>query len=182
MISAPRSVVVSVIFFPMGLLYYSSDNGTDHTISGGLTAPWPIGLRRRRQIPQGAGTESYPLEWTSNGPGSNLEGGTTREGRSTDWEKGSNETTKMEAQVDVKKAVQLAKKYIVDVLYDENIRHVATEEVVFNTSEDTWKVTVSFFRPEDRFQDIESTLAGGGHGRTVHSRSLKLTRTVKSYP
>ena len=33
MTSAPRSVVVSVLFFPMGLFYYSSDNGTDHTIS-----------------------------------------------------------------------------------------------------------------------------------------------------
>ena len=28
---APRSVVVSVIFFPMGLFYYSSDNGADYT-------------------------------------------------------------------------------------------------------------------------------------------------------
>ena len=73
--------------------------------------------------------------------------------------------------MDVKKAVQLAKKYIVDVLYDENIRHVATEEVVFNTSEDTWKVTVSFFRPEDRFQDIGSTLAGGGSWK---DRSFKV--------
>ena len=33
MISAPRSVVVSVIFFPMGLFYYSSANGADYTIS-----------------------------------------------------------------------------------------------------------------------------------------------------
>ena len=33
MISAPRSVVVFVIFFPMDLFYYSSDNGTDRTIS-----------------------------------------------------------------------------------------------------------------------------------------------------
>ena len=33
MISAPRSVVVSVIFFPMGLFYYSSANGSDYTIS-----------------------------------------------------------------------------------------------------------------------------------------------------
>ena len=31
--SAARSVVVSVIFFPMGLFYYSSDNGADYTIS-----------------------------------------------------------------------------------------------------------------------------------------------------
>ena len=33
MISAPRIVVVSVIFFPMGLFYYSSANGSDYTIS-----------------------------------------------------------------------------------------------------------------------------------------------------
>ena len=33
MISAPRSVVVSVIFFPMGLFYYSSANGADYPIS-----------------------------------------------------------------------------------------------------------------------------------------------------
>ena len=33
MISAPRIVVVSVIFFPMGLFYYSSANGADYTIS-----------------------------------------------------------------------------------------------------------------------------------------------------
>ena len=32
MISAPRIVVVSVIFFPMGLFYYSSGNGADYTI------------------------------------------------------------------------------------------------------------------------------------------------------
>ena len=31
--SAPRIVVVSVIFFPMGLFYYSSANGSDYTIN-----------------------------------------------------------------------------------------------------------------------------------------------------
>ena len=35
MTSAPRSVVVSVIFFPMGLFYYSSANGADYTIERG---------------------------------------------------------------------------------------------------------------------------------------------------
>ena len=36
----------------------------------------------RGPTPQVAGTGSYPLEWISNDPGSNLEGGTTRGGRS----------------------------------------------------------------------------------------------------
>ena len=31
--------------------------------------------------------------------------------------------------MDVKEAVQTAKKYVVDVLSDEGIQHVATEEV-----------------------------------------------------
>ena len=34
------------------------------------------------QTPQIPNSGSYPLEWTSKGPGSNLEGGTTRGGRS----------------------------------------------------------------------------------------------------
>ena len=33
MIRAPRIVVVSVIFFPMDLFYYSSANGAGYTIS-----------------------------------------------------------------------------------------------------------------------------------------------------
>ena len=37
------------------------------------------------KIPQVAGTGSYPVEWTSNGPGSNLEGGLVRGGRSVKW-------------------------------------------------------------------------------------------------
>ena len=36
----------------------------------------------RGPTPQVAGTGSYPLEWTSKGPGSNLEGGLVGGGRS----------------------------------------------------------------------------------------------------
>ena len=48
--------------------------------------------------------------------------------------------------MDVKEAVQTAKRYVVDILADENIRHIATEEVV--PLGDNWKVTISFFRNE----------------------------------
>ena len=34
------------------------------------------------QLPRSQALDPYPLEWTSSGPGSNLEGGTTRGGRS----------------------------------------------------------------------------------------------------
>ena len=36
MISAPRIVVVSVVFFLTGLFYYSSANSADYTISAAL--------------------------------------------------------------------------------------------------------------------------------------------------
>ena len=39
------------------------------TTSFGLTAPWPIGLRRRRQTSQVAGTESYPWSGLQRIPG-----------------------------------------------------------------------------------------------------------------
>ena len=42
----------------------------------GVVSPCTSGVRG--QTPQVSGTGSYPMEWTSNGPGSNLEGGTTR--------------------------------------------------------------------------------------------------------
>ena len=83
MISAPRIVVASVIFFPMGLFYYSSDNAADYTINARNppAASAMLGSGARGPTPL-AGTESYPLEWTSKGPESNLEGGATRGGRS----------------------------------------------------------------------------------------------------
>ena len=84
MISAPRIVVVSDIFFPMGLFYYSSDNGTDRTISArnptaasAYRAPAP-----EAKLPRSQAQGPYPLEWTSKDPGFNSEGGTARGGRS----------------------------------------------------------------------------------------------------
>ena len=49
MISAPQSVVVSVIFFPMDLVYYSSDSGADYTLAREIhPLPRPIGRRHQR--------------------------------------------------------------------------------------------------------------------------------------
>ena len=55
--------------------------------AGSVSASQRLGLSAsgaRGPTPQVAGTGSYPLEWTLNGPGSNLEGGATRGGRS-EW-------------------------------------------------------------------------------------------------
>ena len=57
MTSAPRSVVVSVIFFPMGLFYYSSSNGADYTISArNPTAASAMKGSPLRRQPHEAGT------------------------------------------------------------------------------------------------------------------------------
>ena len=58
---------------------YTINQSTDRADSHlGLSASGARG-----PTPQSTGAGSYPLEWTSKGPGSNLEGGTTRGGRST---------------------------------------------------------------------------------------------------
>ena len=50
MISAPRSVVVSVIFFPMGLFYYSSANGADYTVSARNPTAAATAMKRERAV------------------------------------------------------------------------------------------------------------------------------------
>ena len=49
--------------------------------------------------------------------------------------------------MDVKEAVRKAKEYIADLYAGENIRHAGLEEVIFDETENAWKVTIGFFRP-----------------------------------
>ena len=48
--------------------------------------------------------------------------------------------------MDVKEAVQTAKGYIEEVFADENIQWVGLEEIVFDETRRSWKVTVGFSR------------------------------------
>ena len=63
--------------------------------------------------------------------------------------------------MDVSEAVKTAKNYVVEVLHDEGIRHIATEEVLFDEKNSYWRVTVSFFRPENKMEGLAATLSGG---------------------
>ena len=54
--------------------------------------------------------------------------------------------------MDVKEAVRTAKEYIADIYAGENVQHVGLEEVVFDETENAWKVTIGFFRPWDGTQ------------------------------
>ncbi len=62
---------------------------------------------------------------------------------------GENETKRMEVHMDVKEAVRTARKYIVDLFADDNIRHVGLEEVRFNDKDHKWEITIGFSRPWD---------------------------------
>ncbi len=62
--------------------------------------------------------------------------------------------------MDMREAVQKAKKYINTIFADEDIEHVGVEEVVFDNDnkEETWKITIGFFRPWDQTEGIAASL------------------------
>lgn len=49
--------------------------------------------------------------------------------------------------MDVKEAVQTAKKYVTELFTDETIGNIGLEEVEFNNSSNNWEVTIGFSRP-----------------------------------
>jgi hypothetical protein len=49
--------------------------------------------------------------------------------------------------MDVKSAVSEAKKWLADVMAEERIANIRLEEVEFDDSEESWLITLGFFRP-----------------------------------
>ncbi len=79
MISAPRIVVVSVIFFfPMGLFYYSSANGTDYNQRRPHSALAYRPPAPEAQLPMSQALDPIPWSGFQMVLGSNLEGSPTR--------------------------------------------------------------------------------------------------------
>ena len=78
--------------------------------------------------------------------------------------------------MDVKEAVETAKRYVAYVLSDEGIQHVATEEVAFDEGKHSWKVTISFFRPENQMQGLAATLAGGASWKQRTFKIVEINR------
>lgn len=52
--------------------------------------------------------------------------------------------------MDVKEAVQLAKKYIRDLFAEERAENIGLEEVEYDGATSTWRVTIGLSRPWDR--------------------------------
>lgn len=52
--------------------------------------------------------------------------------------------------MDVKEAVQMAKRHVEELFADEGIENLGLEEVVFDDMRNVWKVTIGFSRPWER--------------------------------
>ena len=61
--------------------------------------------------------------------------------------------------MEMKKAVALAKVYILDLYADEGIDEVGLEEIEYDEAQKIWKVTVGFRRPWGREPKSEGPLA-----------------------
>lgn len=73
--------------------------------------------------------------------------------------------------MNVKEAARTAKKYLVDLLSDEEITHVGIEEVEFEDASQDWKITIGFTRPWDHKNALITAL-----GDQRPARSYKVIR------
>lgn len=66
--------------------------------------------------------------------------------------------------MEVKEAVQIAKRHIADVFEGEGIADVGLEEAVRTGSHDesTWKITISFTRPWNRRGNLAAVMRDQG--------------------
>ena len=75
--------------------------------------------------------------------------------------------------MDVKKAVQTARKYVTDVFADDEITYVALEEVEFAEGPNVWRITLSFLRPTGTVSSMELIAPALSRGENVR-RSYKI--------
>lgn len=77
--------------------------------------------------------------------------------------------------MNVKEAVQTAKKYVAELYEDEPAKHIGVEEVVFDRASNSWKVTVGFYRPWDEKLGLSGILdAAAGEPAIWKRRSFKI--------
>ena len=75
--------------------------------------------------------------------------------------------------MDVKEAVRLAKKHIIEIFEDDDISNVGLEEVEFNEQSSVWKITVSFHRPTGLLSPLEFVAPGLSQGTSAR-RACKI--------
>ncbi len=62
--------------------------------------------------------------------------------------------------MDAREAVRTARRYVSELFADDEIGRVDLEEVDFENESDLWKITVSFTRPNDRPELVETIVPG----------------------
>ena len=72
--------------------------------------------------------------------------------------------------MDVKEAVQAAKKHVAEIFADESIADVGLEEVEFDETEQVWAITIGFSRFWGRIGDVVRALDGNA------ARTFKIVR------
>lgn len=72
--------------------------------------------------------------------------------------------------MDVKQAVQTAKKHVAEIFSDESIANVGLEEVEFDEVDRVWAITIGFSRFRGRPGDIVRALDGDS------ARTFKIVR------
>ena len=73
--------------------------------------------------------------------------------------------------MDVKEAVQAAKKHVAEIFADESIANVGLEEVEFDELNKVWAITIGFSRPWDHLGGVFRALDG-----TPRPRTFKIVR------
>lgn len=72
--------------------------------------------------------------------------------------------------MDVREAVQTAKKHVAEIFSDEAIANVGLEEVEFDEMEQVWAITIGFSRFWGRIGDVVRALDGNA------ARTFKIVR------
>ena len=84
--------------------------------------------------------------------------------------------------MDVKEAVQAAKKHVAEIFADESIANVGLEEVEFNEIEQVWAITIGFSRfwghPGDIVRALDGDAARTFKTVRIHDESGRV-RSVK---
>ena len=72
--------------------------------------------------------------------------------------------------MEVKQAVEVAKKYVADLFASEGIADIGLEEIEFDDYERHWKITIGFSRPLDQ---KTASLFAATSPRTYKRRTYK---------
>jgi hypothetical protein len=74
--------------------------------------------------------------------------------------------------MDVREAVKSAKDWVLDVMKDEQPVNLGLEEVEFDDTKQTWKITLGFSRPWNSTKNALSTLTGEAAPRRAYRTIL----------